>query len=45
MLLPLSLQEKFVTRIEQIEQYKNGLEGTIANMQTLLGSRMDYWFS
>lgn len=42
---PLSLQNKFATRIEQIEQQKKGLEETIANMQTLLDSRMDYWFN
>lgn len=41
---PLSLQEKFASRIEQIEQQKKDLEDTIANMQTLLDSRMDYWF-
>lgn len=44
MLPPLSLQEKFASRIEQIEQQKKDLEDTIANMQTLLDSRMDYWF-
>lgn len=44
MLPPLSLQEKFAARIEQIEQQKKDLEETIANMQTLLDSRMDYWF-
>lgn len=41
---PLSLQEKFVARIGQIEQQKKDLEETIANLQTLLDSRMDYWF-
>lgn len=44
MLPPLSLQNKFASRIEQIEQQKN-LEETIANMQMLLNSRMDYWFN
>ncbi len=44
MLPPLSLQEKFASRIEQIEQQKKDLEETIANMQTLFDSRMDYWF-
>lgn len=42
---PLELQEKFAVRIEQILQQKKGLEETIANMQTLLDSRMDYWFN
>lgn len=45
MLPPLSLQEKFAARIEQIELQKKGLEETIANMQTLLDCRMDYWFN
>lgn len=44
MLPQLSLQEKFASRIEQIEQQKKDLEDTIANMQTLLDIRMDYWF-
>ena len=42
---PIELQEKFASRIEQIEQQKKDLEETIANMQTLLNSRMDYWFN
>ena len=42
---PLALQERFAERIDQIEQQKKGLEETIANMQTLLNCRMDYWFN
>lgn len=42
---PLELQEKFEARIEQIEEQKRGLEATISEMQTLLDSRMDYWFN
>ncbi|MBD5219975.1 MAG: restriction endonuclease subunit S [Bacteroidales bacterium] len=42
---PLELQKKFAARIEQIKQQKKCLEETIANMQTLLNSRMDYWFN
>lgn len=42
---PMALQVKFAARIEQIEQQKKYLEDTIANMQTLLNSRMDYWFN
>lgn len=42
---PLELQEKFAARIEQIELQKKGLEASIAEMQTLLDSRMDYWFN
>lgn len=42
---PLELQEKFAERIEQINAQKNAVEETIANLQTLLDSRMDYWFN
>lgn len=42
---PLELQEKFAERIEQINAQKKAVEETIANMQVLLDSRMDYWFN
>lgn len=42
---PLSLQKKFAERIEQIEAQKKIVESTIAELQTLLDSRMDYWFN
>lgn len=42
---PLELQEKFAERIEQIEAQKKVVENTIAELQTLLDSRMDYWFN
>ncbi len=42
---PLELQEKFAERIEQIEAQKKVVESTIAELQTLLDSRMDYWFN
>lgn len=42
---PLALQEKFAARIEQIEEQKKSVEQTIAELQTLLDSRMDYWFN
>jgi len=42
---PLELQERFAVRIEQIEVQKKAVEKTIATMQTLLDSRMDYWFN
>ena len=42
---PLELQEKFAARIEQIEEQKKAVEQTIAELQTLLDSRMDYWFN
>ena len=41
---PLSLQEQFAARIEQIEEQKKSVEQTIAELQTLLDSRMDYYF-
>lgn len=42
---PLAHQEKFAERIEQIEAQKKAVEQTIAELQTLLDSRMDYWFN
>ena len=42
---PLELQKKFAERIEQIEEQKKAVEQTIAELQTLLDSRMDYWFN
>lgn len=42
---PLALQEQFAARIEQIEAQKEAVESTIAELQTLLDSRMDYWFN
>ena len=42
---PLALQEQFAARIEQIEVQKKAVEQTIAELQTLLDSRMDYWFN
>ncbi len=42
---PLELQKKFAERIEQIDAQKKAVEETITNLQTLLDSRMDYWFN
>lgn len=42
---PLSLQEKFSSLIDRIGAQKKAVEETIANLQTLLDSRMDYWFN
>lgn len=42
---PLELQEKFAARMEEIEAQKKTVESTIAELQTLLDSRMDYWFN
>jgi type I restriction enzyme S subunit len=42
---PLPLQEEFAAKIEAIEAQKANIEETIRKMQTLLDSRMDYWFN
>lgn len=42
---PMELQEEFAARVEQIDEQKKAVEETIANLQTLLNSRMDYWFN
>lgn len=42
---PLELQRKYVRSIEAIERQKVIIEETIKKMQTLLDSRMDYWFN
>ncbi len=42
---PVSLQERFATQVEVIEKQKKLVEASIAELQTLLDSRMDYWFN
>lgn len=42
---PLSLQNEFAEKIEAIEEQKRLIESSIANLETLLASRMDYWFN
>lgn len=42
---PMELQQKFAAQIERIEMQKKAVEATIAELQTLLDSRMDYWFN
>lgn len=42
---PLALQQQFARRIEAIEAQKKDVEKTISTLQTLLDSRMDYWFN
>lgn len=44
MLPPLALQEQFATQIEAIEAQKHQVGGLLSQLQTLLDSRMDYWF-
>ena len=41
---PLPLQQLFAQRIELIEQQKAEIQSTIADLETLLASRMQYWF-
>ena len=42
---PLSLQNEFAMKIKAIEEQKRRIESSIADLQTLLESRMDYWFN
>lgn len=41
---PLSLQQQFASRIEQIESQKLQVQAAIEKLETLLASRMQYWF-
>lgn len=41
---PLPLQHLFAHRIEQIEHQKSEVQKAITNLETLLASRMQYWF-
>ena len=41
---PLPLQQAFAQRIELIEKQKAEIQSTIADLETLLASRMQYWF-
>ena len=41
---PLPLQQLFAQRIELIEKQKAEIQSTIAALETLLASRMQYWF-
>ena len=44
LLPPLSLQRLFAQRIEQIEREKSEVQKSIQDLETLLASRMQYWF-
>lgn len=44
MMPPLSLQQAFAKRIEAIEQQKQLISSEIKDLETLLASRMQYWF-
>lgn len=41
---PLPLQQSFARKIEAIEQQKTQITATIKDLETLLASRMQYWF-
>ena len=41
---PLALQKDFAKRIEVIEHQKENMKSTIQDLETLLASRMQYWF-
>lgn len=41
---PLSLQQEFANRIEAIDKQKQNIISTINELETLLASRMQYWF-
>ena len=44
LLPPLPLQHLFAQRIEQIERQKSAVQKSITDLETLLASRMQYWF-
>lgn len=41
---PLSLQQSFSSKIQSIESQKSAIKQSLAEVETLLASRMDYWF-
>lgn len=41
---PLPLQQEFATKIEAIEKQKELIKRSIAEVETLLASRMQYYF-
>lgn len=41
---PLSIQNTFANKIEHIERQKTIIQESIADLETLLASRMQYWF-
>jgi len=42
--VPLSLQHQFAERVEAIERLKQQVQTAIKDLETLLASRMQYWF-
>lgn len=41
---PLPLQQSFAEKIQAIESQKSAIKQSLAEVETLLASRMDYWF-
>ena len=41
---PIPLQQSFAARITAIENQKQRISSTIKDLETLLASRMQYWF-
>lgn len=44
MMPPISLQQEFAKRLKMIEQQKLLINSAVENLETLLASRMQYWF-
>lgn len=42
---PIDLQNQFAAKINKIEAQKESIESSITDLQTLLASRIDYWFN
>ncbi len=42
---PLALQQQFAAQVERIEEQEKTVEATIAELQTLLDCRLDFWFN
>ena len=46
LILPsIQLQNEFASKVEAIEEQKKLIESSIADLETLLASRMDYWLT
>lgn len=44
MLPPLPLQQSFAEKIAKIEAEKQRVKASLKDLETLLASRMQYWF-
>ena len=42
---PIELQNQFAAKIKTIEEQKTRIDSSLTDLQTLLASRMDYWFN